>query len=83
MCTNWMVHMRPDIYVKWWHPRNKTMPLESEILWDQGISFDNIDEYDPQKRFQWKATTNFTFKSWVFPGLNDRSARCRNNNRTF
>jgi hypothetical protein len=27
--SNWAVHFRPDIYVKWWHPRNKTAPLES------------------------------------------------------
>jgi hypothetical protein len=74
MCTNWMVHMRPDIYVKWWHPRNKTVPLESEILWGQSINMDSNTEYDPTKRFQWKATTSFTFKTWVFPGLNDVEA---------
>jgi hypothetical protein len=70
MCTNWMVHWRPDIYVKWWHPRNKVSPLESEILWSQNISIDSNSEYEHTKRFQWKATTNFTFKTWVFPGLN-------------
>lgn len=70
MCTNWMVHWRPDIYVKWWHPRNKVSPLESEILWSQNISIDSNSEYDHTKRFQWKANTNFTFKTWVFPGLN-------------
>lgn len=70
MCTNWMVHMRPDIYMKWWHPREKSVPLESELLWDQSISFDGPDEFDPSTKFQYKATTNFTFKSWLFPGLN-------------
>ena len=71
MCTNWMVHWRPDIYVRWWHPRNKTAPLESEILWKQNISFESNMDYDPTKRFQWVANTSFTFKTWVFPGLND------------
>lgn len=71
MCTNWMVHMRPDIYVRWWHPRNKTAPLESEILWKQSINKDSNMDYDYKNRFQWKANTSFTFKTWVFPGLND------------
>jgi hypothetical protein len=74
MCTNWMVHMRPDIYVRWWHPRNKTVPLESEILWSQSINTESNTDYDPTKRFQWKATTSFSFKTWVFPGLNGTDA---------
>lgn len=70
MCTNWMVHMRPDIYVKWWHPRNKTAPLESEIVWNQNINIESNANYDITKRFQWEASTSFSFKTWVFPGLN-------------
>ena len=70
MCTNWMVHMRPDVYFKWWHPREKSVPLESELLWDQSISFDGPDDFDVSSKFQYKATTNFTFKTWIFPGLN-------------
>jgi hypothetical protein len=75
MCTNWMVHMRPDIYVRWWHPRNKTSPLESEILWKQSINKESNTDYDYQKRFQWKASTSFSFKTWVFPGLNGTETR--------
>ena len=70
MCTNWMVHWRPDIYVKWWHPRNKIEPLQSEILWGQAIDIQNNDQFDVTRRFKWQASTNFTFKSWIFPGLN-------------
>lgn len=70
MCTNWMVHWRPDIYVKWWHPRNKQAPLESEILWNQSINYESNSEYEPTKKYQWKANTTFQFKTWVFPGLN-------------
>lgn len=68
MLTNWMVHCRPDLYVKWWHPRNKSAPLESEILWSQSVSFQTPVDVQPTVRFQYKATTNFTFKTWVFPG---------------
>ena len=70
MCTNWMVHMRPDVYFKWWHPREKSVPLESELLWDQSISYDGPDDFDPTVKFQYKATTNFTLKTWIFTGLN-------------
>lgn len=68
MITNWMVHCRPDLYVKWWHPRNKTAPLESEILWSQSVSYESPVDVQPTVRFQYKASTNFTFKTWVFPG---------------
>lgn len=71
MMTNWMVHWRPDVYVRWWHPRNKTYPLESEVLWKQNISFESNSDYDYTKVFKWVANTSFTFKTWVFPGLND------------
>lgn len=70
MCTNWMVHWRPDIYVKWWHPRNKVEPLQSQILWGQSIDIEANDDFDITRRFKWQANTNFTFKSWIFPGLN-------------
>ena len=70
MCTNWMVHWRPDIYVKWWHPRNKIEPLQSEILWGQSIDIQNNEDFDVTRRFKWQASTNFTFKTWIFPGLN-------------
>ena len=70
MCTNWMVHWRPDIYVKWWHPRNKVEPLQSEILWGQSIDIEANEDFDVTRRFKWQASTNFTFKSWIFPGLN-------------
>ena len=70
MCTNWMVHYRPDIYVKWWHPRNTEAPLESEILWNQNINIESPIENQGSDKFQWKASTSFTYKSWLFPGLN-------------
>jgi hypothetical protein len=71
MMTNWMVNYRPDIYVRWWHPRNKSYPLESEILWNGQISLDDTADYEPTKRIQYKAKAEFTFKSWIFSGLND------------
>ena len=68
MLTNWMVHCRPDLYVKWWHPRDKSMPLQSEILWSQNINYKK-PEQQPTSKFQYQATTSFTFKTWIFTGL--------------
>lgn len=70
MLTNWMVHWRPDIYVKWWHPKKKNEPLQSEILWDQNINMESNTDNEGKSKFQWKANTSFEFKTWVFPGLN-------------
>lgn len=70
MMSNWMVHWRPDIYVKWWHPKTKQAPLQAEILWDQNINIDANTDNDGKTKYQWKATTAFTFKTWLFPGLN-------------
>lgn len=70
MCTNWMVHWRPDIYVKWWHPRNKSEPLQSEITWNQSITIESNQQFEVNRKFKWQASAEFTFKTWLFPGLN-------------
>ena len=67
--SNWAVHFRPDVYVKWWHPRNKENPLTSQILWAHNISYDAPIEYNPQSIFTYKFTTSFSFKSWLFYGM--------------
>ena len=68
--SNWIVHFRPDVYVKWWHPRIKTSPLTSQILWGHNVSFDSPVEYNPTNIFTYKSTTSFSFKTWLFPGMN-------------
>lgn len=67
--SNWAVHFRPDVYVKWWHPRNKINPLTSQILWSHNISNDLPIEYNPQNVFTYKLSTSFSFKSWLFYGM--------------
>ena len=66
--TNFIAVCRPDFYVKWWHPRDKAKPLESQILWDQSLNYKKPEE-QPTTRFKYEASTNFTFKTWVFSGL--------------
>ena len=37
--SNWAVFFRPDVYVKWWSPRRVGETINSEILWNQSISY--------------------------------------------
>lgn len=67
--SNFAVHFRPDIYLRWWHPQIKKEPLSSQLLWSQQISVDSNVDYNPQNIHIYKATTSFTFKSWLFFGL--------------
>ena len=67
--SNFSVHFRPDIYLKWWHPRNKTRALESQVTWGHNVSFDLPIEYDPTKIFTYKGTSTFTIRSWFFYGM--------------
>lgn len=67
--SNFAVHFRPDIYLKWWHPRNKKSPLTSQLIWSHSVNFDSQVDYNPQNIFVYKGTTSFTFKSWLFYGM--------------
>lgn len=67
--SNFVVHFRPDIYLKWFHPRRKNKPLVSQLNWSHDISYDPMIEYNPQNVFTYKGTTSFTFKSWLFYGM--------------
>ena len=67
--SNFSVHFRPDIYLKWWHPRNKVRALESQVLWDHSVSFDSMVDFNPQNIFTYKGTSSFTLRSWLFYGM--------------
>ena len=67
--SNFAVHFRPDVYLKWLHPRRKDRPLVSQLTWSHDISYDPMTEYNPQNVFTYKCTSSFTFKSWLFYGM--------------
>lgn len=67
--SNFAVHFRPDVYLKWFHPRRKDRPLVSQLTWSHDISYDPMTEYSPQNVFTYKCTSSFTFKSWLFYGM--------------
>ena len=69
MVSNFAVHFRPDVYLKWYHPRVKTKPLTSQLLWSHSVNLESPSDYDPSKPYVVKASTSFTFKSWLFYGM--------------
>ena len=68
--SNFAVHFRPDIYLRWWHPRKKDRPLEAQVTWEHSFNIDTAAEYNPQNTFLYKGSTTFTLKSWLFYGMN-------------
>jgi len=70
MITNWIVHFRPDVYVKWYHPkyRGKGYTIESQVIGGQSVSYKPPDS-SSNKVYQYTGDTTFTFKTWLFTGL--------------
>ena len=68
--SNFSVHFRPDIYVRWWHPRIRTRALESQVTWGHSVTYDTNVDYNPQNVFVYKGTSSFTIRSWLFYGMN-------------
>ncbi len=67
--SNFIPFTNPDFYVVWPNPKNPAINLKSQIVWntDMNIQFPNeITENDP---YRFTATTTFTYKTWMFPGL--------------
>jgi hypothetical protein len=68
--SNFAVHFRPDVYVRWWHPRLRDRALESQVTWGHSISYESTTDYNPQNVFMYKGTSSFTLRSWLFYGMN-------------
>jgi hypothetical protein len=64
---NIIPNFNPDIYVVWSNPKNASRNIKSRLLWDGnvGVQYDNANA--TQKRLL-KATMNFTYFTWLFPG---------------
>lgn len=66
--SNFVANMNPDIYVVWNYPLDPTKNIKSQLIWSDSISIQypiEINENDPYRIL---ATTNFLFKTWLFPG---------------
>lgn len=67
--SNFMPMMSPDFYVAWPNPRQPGKNLKSQVVWDGSINYEwptDISETEPYRII---ATTMFTYKTWIFPGL--------------
>lgn len=66
--TNFVPFYRPDTYMKWKHPKNPQQIIESQIIWSQAFNIDDVTETKTSSQIRHRATTQFTFKTWIFPG---------------
>lgn len=67
---NFIPFSNPDFYVVWRHPKEPSRwNLKSQIVWDGAISPTYADEVAEADPYRIVATTTFTFKTWIFPGL--------------
>lgn len=68
MC-NFIPFTNPDFYVVWPHPKWPNLFLKSQIVWDSNINVQFPNEIAETDPYRFVASTTFTFKTWIFPGL--------------
>lgn len=66
--SNIVVRFNPDIYIIWPFPRDPTYLLKSQLIWSGSISQIMPEEITKDQRFDFQASTQFTCKTWLFPG---------------
>lgn len=69
--SNFAVFFNPDIYVVWPNPKKKTEHIKSQVIWDGSWSIKTPDEIGDESPWRVTAETNFTYKTWVFPGMDE------------
>ena len=77
LLTNFIPFFNPSIYVV--HPMpNRMGNLKSQIVWDGSITRTNVEELTNTESIKIICETNFSYKTWIFPGLYDD---CGNNDK--
>lgn len=69
--SNFAVFFNPDIYVVWPHPKHKVDNIKSQVVWDGSWSIKTPDELGDEAPWRVTADTNFTYKTWIFPGMDE------------
>ena len=67
--SNFIPFFLPNVYVISPNPYNSASPLKINVIWDGNFNI-NLDEEvtkDTDERIS--ATTSFTLKGWIFPGM--------------
>lgn len=66
---NWAVWFNPDIYVVTPHPIIASETLKSQIVWNGSIATTYPEEIDKNSPIRVVSTTNFEYRTWMFPGI--------------
>jgi len=73
LISNFTVWFNPDIFVVIPHPLEAGKNIKCQLLWNGNISMTYPEELAAENPARIIATTNFTFKTWLFPGLDGNS----------
>ena len=67
--SNYIPFTNPDFYVIWHHPKYPTLDIKSQIVWSARIDIKTPTELGDKESENSYASTTFTYKTWIFPGL--------------
>lgn len=68
---NFIPFFNPDVYVVVPHPIYKGQMQKPQIVWNGHIGLDLPDTIGKNEPARIIATTSFTFKTWIHPGMNE------------
>ncbi len=79
--SNFIGWFKPSVFISWLHPFDRTKVLRSLIVWSGTISHELSTELDGSELESYKASTNFTFKTYAFIGDSDLTPLDWNSNQ--
>lgn len=67
---NFIPFFNPDIYVTWPMPYSQGQDVvKSQVYWDGDVSLSYPEEIDETEPWRILGEATFTFKTWMFPGM--------------
>lgn len=67
--SNFATFFNPDVYVVLPNPRKPGEYIKPQVVFNGDVGFDFPEEIDANTQERIVATCTFTFKTWLFPGL--------------
>lgn len=67
--SNFIPFMNPDIYVVSPHPKQPTINIKNQVVWNGDIDITWPDEISEDEPYRIIGTSNFTYKTWIWAGL--------------
>lgn len=77
IASNFMVFFNNDIYVSCQHPKWEGIKMNNQIVMSDSVSEDHPDEFGGEQNDFTTATFNFTFKTYLFGGVNPFKKRTK------